>query len=233
MKKTFLTAHWGNLLLLNCPAPREVLEPLLPPGCELDFFEGSPYVSLVAFQFTRTKVFGLRWPGFTNFPELNLRFYLKRNGQRGVSFVREFVPSWLVSGIARALYNEPYSKARMTAEVSRESGLVNAHYALRYGAHSLDFRVSAVDQPFEPREDSVEHFFKEHELGVGRDRAGRAVTYEVEHPRWRVFPVKDYLVKLDAAELYGSEFSFLANAAPRSVVLAEGSEIVVYGKHSG
>jgi uncharacterized protein YqjF (DUF2071 family) len=219
--------------LLNYPAPREVLEPFLPPGCELDLFEGSPYVSLVAFQFMRAKVFGVRWPGFTNFPELNLRFYLKRGGKRGVSFVREFVPSWLVSGIARALYNEPYSKARMTAQVTRENGLVRAHYGLRHGAHSLDFRANAADQPFEPGEESVEHFFKEHELGVGRDRSGRAVTYEVEHPRWRVFPVQDYQVRLDAAGLYGPSFGFLGHTAPSSVVLAEGSDIVVYGKHVG
>ncbi|MGZ3654190.1 MAG: YqjF family protein [Bdellovibrionota bacterium] len=229
-RRTFLTAHWGNLLLLNYKVPSEVLEPHLPRGCELDLFQGDAFLSLVAFQFTRTRVFGLRWPLYTDFPEINLRFYLKHQGRRGVSFLREFVPSRLVSGIARLLYNEPYSAAQIRDEVRRENGLVHARYELSSGPHALDFRVTALDQPHLPKDDSVEHFFKEHELGVGRDREGNTLTYEVEHPFWRVFPVQDFSVRLDAAGLYGPSFAFLRDAKPASVVLAEGSEIVVYGK---
>lgn len=229
MAKPFLTAHWGNLLLLNYAVPASVLEPLLPPGCELDQFEGSPYLSLVAFQFTRTKVFGIRWPGFTNFPELNLRIYVRHQGKRGVCFAREFVPSGLVAGIARVLYNEPYAKARMSEEVRREAGAIQVRYALSYRGNSLEFRARADDLPVTPPEGSLEHFFKEHELGVGRSRAGQTLTYRVEHKIWRVFPVRDSHVRVDAG-LYGDRFAFLSAAKPNSIVLAEGSEIVVYGK---
>jgi uncharacterized protein YqjF (DUF2071 family) len=227
--KPFLTAYWGNLLLLNYAVPAAVLEAHLPGGCELDTFRGSPYLSLVAFQFTRTRVFGFRWPGFTNFPELNLRFYVRHGGKRGVCFVREFVPSGLVAGIARVLYNEPYAKARMSDAVERRNGEIHARYDLAFRGSSLEFRATAMDRPHRPAEDSLEHFFKEHDLGVGRSRAGETLTYRVEHPVWRVFPMKDYFVRVDAA-LYGDEFAFLARATPDSVVLAEGSEIVVYGK---
>jgi uncharacterized protein YqjF (DUF2071 family) len=229
MAKPFLTAHWGNLLLLNYAVPDSVLLPHLPHGCELDRWQGSAYLSLVAFQFTRTRVFGVRWPLFTNFPELNLRFYVKHGGKRGVCFVREFVPSALVAGIARALYNEPYAKARMEESVVREKGEVSVRYALSYRGRSLEFRARALDQPHLPAADTTEHFFKEHELGVGRSRRGETLTYRVEHPVWRVFPMRESEVRIDAA-LYGPGFEFLSTARPASVVLAEGSEIVVYGK---
>ena len=230
-RKPFLTAHWGNLLLLNYPAPDEALRPYLPPGCELDRFGGSAFLSLVAFQFTRTKVFGLRWPGFTDFPELNLRFYIRHQGRRGVCFVREFVPSRLVAGIARWIYNEPYKAARMQERVTRDAGGIHALYTLRDGPHSLHFEARACGQPYLPPEHSLEHFFKEHELGVGRDRDGSAVTYDVHHPVWRVYPVQSYEVRLDARGLYGDAFAFLETTRPASVVLAEGSEIVVYTKN--
>jgi uncharacterized protein YqjF (DUF2071 family) len=229
MAKIFLTAHWGNLLLLNYASPPQVLAPYLPPGWELDLFQGSPFVSLVAFNFTRTKVFGIQWPLFTDFPEVNLRFYVRREGKRGVCFVREFVPSGLVSGIANLLYNEPYAKALMRHEVKRQAGLLYAETYVKWRGATLDLSLSAEDAPITPEENSLEHFFKEHDLGVGHTRNGLAATYGVEHPIWRVFPVKEFKVRLDPM-LYGENFRFLAMAQPDSVVFAEGSEIKVLGK---
>lgn len=227
--RTFLTAHWGNLLLLNYRAPEGLLEKYLPPGCELDRFEGSPFLSLVAFQFTQTRVFGLRWPGYANFPELNLRFYVRHGGRRGVCFVREFVPSRLVAGIARWVYNEPYAKAAMSDRITSGAGRITAEYRLAFNGGRLRLFAEGRHEPFTPPEGSLEHFFKEHDLGVGRDRAGRAVTYEVEHQVWRVFPVLRHEAQLDP-EIYGPDFAFLCGAKPASVLLAEGSEIVVYQK---
>lgn len=228
-KKTFLTAHWGNLLLLNYAAPEGLLEKHLPPGCELDRFEGQPFLSLVAFQFTRTRVFGLQWPGYTNFPELNLRFYIRHQGRRGVCFVREFVPSALVAGIAKVIYNEPYAKAAMSDRVEVNGDKITADYRLSYQGAHLRLFAEGLARPVTPPEASLEHYFKEHDLGVGRDRRGQTVTYEVEHQVWRVFPVLRHEVSLDPG-VYGPDFAFLTHARPRSVVLAEGSEIVVYQK---
>ncbi|HSQ57361.1 MAG TPA: DUF2071 domain-containing protein, partial [Gemmata sp.] len=95
--RRFLTARWCNLILANYPVPEELLRPLLPPGCELDRRDGACWASLVGFQFLQTRVLGIGWPGFRNFPEWNLRFYVTHEGQRGVAFVREFVPSWFVA----------------------------------------------------------------------------------------------------------------------------------------
>ena len=81
----------------------------------LDRYDGSPYVSLVAFDFLETRVGGIPWPGFTSFPEINLRFYVRDGDRRGVCFVREIVPKALISFIARALYDEPYVTAPITS----------------------------------------------------------------------------------------------------------------------
>lgn len=228
--KVFLSAGWYHVLLLNYATEPGVLEPLLPPGCELDRHEGDAYVSLVAFQFKDTKVLGVKWPGFTNFPEVNLRFYIRYRGERGVCFVREYVPSRLVALIARRLYNEPYKSAAMTEEVTSEAGVIEATYHLKYGRHGLSLNVRARAQPTMPPENSAEHFFKEHELGVGRDRAGDALTYRVHHPHWRVFPIEEFTASIDGGGLYGESFAFLSERPPDSVVFAEGSEIVVYRK---
>ena len=65
-----------------------MLTPFIPEGIKLDFHNGSCYISLVAFQFLNTKVFG--FPGFTkrNFDEINLQFYVKRPMPRNSPLLR-------------------------------------------------------------------------------------------------------------------------------------------------
>src|SRR5580658_4122637 len=62
MKRAFLTAQWRYLAMLNYTIDPAVLQPLLPPGTELDFFNDTTYVSVVGFRFLRTKVCGLPIP---------------------------------------------------------------------------------------------------------------------------------------------------------------------------
>lgn len=230
MKKVFLSAGWYNLVLFNFVTPQEILKPFLPHGAELDLFDNQAFVSLVAFQFHNTEVMGIKWPGFKNFPELNLRFYVRYKGERGVCFIKEYVPSQLITTIAKVLYNEPYKKAKMTDHVVVDPKKIVAEYTLKDGLDSCYLSVKAANEPYLPSVTSVEHFFKEHELGVGRDRRGRTLTYRVHHPHWKVYPIENYEIKLDAANLYGESFGYLAKDTPASVFLAEGSEILVYKK---
>src|SRR5262249_41736617 len=108
MPRPFLTACWSNLFLATYAVPPPLLERRLPPGLQLDLRDGKAFVSLVAFDFFDTKVLGVPWPGYRDFAELNLRFYVHQDGHRGVMFIREFVPQRLVALLARLLYNEPY-----------------------------------------------------------------------------------------------------------------------------
>jgi hypothetical protein len=218
--KPFLTARWIDLLLVTWPVADEVLAPHLPPGVELDRWEGSALVSLVAFDFDDTRVLGVRWPGFVRFPELNLRFYVRHGERRGVCFVREIVPSRIVAALARALYAEPY----VAAPYRRPPG---AHVLEMGGrTHRIAWRVSG--EPHLPPEDSLAHFLKEHSWGFGRRRDGHASLYEVRHPRWSTWPQVEMDLEVDTGALYGPSFAQLAATPPLSVIAAKGSETAVF-----
>jgi hypothetical protein len=81
-----------------------------------------------------------------------------------------------------------------------------------------------------PGPDSPEHFFKEHQWGFGRTRDGRLLTYEVNHPEWDVYPVIDYGIDIDWADLYGPEWAVMQDKEPATVTFAVGSEVAVYPK---
>ena len=108
--RPFLTAQWLNVAAITFAVEEERLRPYLPGGATIDTLEGSPRVSLVAFEFRRTRVRGLAIPRHIDFPEINLRFYVRHGGERGVVFIRELVPRRAIATIARLLYNEPYQR---------------------------------------------------------------------------------------------------------------------------
>ena len=228
MASPFLTATWSNLFLATYAVPPALLESRLPPGTVLDLRDGNAFVSLVAFEFLDTRVRGIPWPGFRNFAELNLRFYVRHGDDRGVVFVREFVPSRLVAWLARTLYNEPYLAAPLTATRTGADGLHEMRYELGWAGRAHVLSVTADAAPFRPPADGVEHFFKEHRWGFGTARNGRLVRYEVEHAVWDIFPIRDYQLDFDFGAVYGPEWSFLAAAPPYSTVLAAGSPVRVF-----
>ncbi|MFO0844118.1 MAG: DUF2071 domain-containing protein [Gemmataceae bacterium] len=230
MTRPFLTARWHNLFLASYPVPPSLLEKRLPPGLTLDLRDGRPFVSLVAFEFLDTRVLGIPWPGYRDFAELNLRFYVRHGDQRGVVFVREFVPRRVVAWIAKWLYNEPYLAAPIAADRRETADGIDMLYRLHFAGREHRIEVRGAKPAIRPADDSVEHFFKEHHWGFGVTRSGRTLRYEVAHPVWDVYPVTKYALDFDFAAVYGPEWAFLAQQQPASTVLAVGSAISVFPK---
>jgi uncharacterized protein YqjF (DUF2071 family) len=184
----------------------------------------------VAFEFLDTRVFGVGWPGYRNFAELNLRFYVRRGDERGVVFVREFVPQRFVAWMARWLYNEPYLAAPISVTKTSSEEAISLHFLLKFAGRENHVRVTGGKPAFRPGDDSLEHYFKEEHWGYGVTRGGKPLKYEVSHPVWDVFPVRAYELDFDFGAVYGAEWAFLATQKPYSVALAAGSEIAVSPK---
>jgi uncharacterized protein YqjF (DUF2071 family) len=228
MATPFLTARWTDLVIASYAVDRAILEPHLPPGCEPDLWRGSAYVSLVCFDFRSTRVGGFEWPGFVDFPEINLRAYVRHRKDRGVVFLRELVPQYVVAWCARFLYREPYFRASISNEIDKSDERVRISHRFRF--RGADNRVVAECDPALElaAEGSPEHFFKEHDRGFGVDRRGRRIEYRVYHPEWRTRRVRSCRVAVDFGRTYGERWAFLTERKPDSVVVAEGSAVAVY-----
>ncbi len=226
MARPFLTAAWRNVLAVTYPTGEALLEPHLPRGAEIDRLDGSPRVSLVAFVFRGTRVLGAPIPLHVNFPEINLRFYVRVHGRRAVVFIREFVPRPAISVVARVAYNEPYRTIRMREELLERDGLLGVRH--RFGP-GLRNRLEAWADPtgVVPSEDSAAYWLTHHDVGVGRARDGRARSYDVAHPVWAMHEVRDLRVDVDFAALYGPRWAHLAEAEPSHVTLAAGSQVSI------
>ena len=224
-RRPFLTAEWLNVAAVTYAVDEARLRPYLPRGATIDTLEGSPRVSLVAFEFRRTRVGGLAIPRHIAFPEINLRFYVRYGGERGVVFIRELVPRWAIASVARWLYNEPYQRVpmRFGAQTTPEAGVLVWH---RFGHDNLLTMRGSADAAV-PADGSAAHWLTDHSLGVGRRRNGTTLLYNVAHPTWALRKVEDVRVDVDFGALYGPEWAWLGDAKPSHLSLAVGSPITV------
>jgi uncharacterized protein YqjF (DUF2071 family) len=232
MSRTFLTAEWRKLIMAQYEVPATALTPALPRGLELDLFHGHCYVSLVGFLFDRVRVLGVAIPHHIRFEEVNLRFYVKRTEadgrcKRGVVFLREFVPRYAISLVARSLYDEPYATLPTRHRFASSGDDLQVEYEWRYQSRWQRLAVTAGAEAQPIQADSEAEFITEHYWGYTRRRQGHTSEYGVEHPRWSVYPIRDSQIEVDFGRIYGETFAALTNAAPASVLLAEGSAVRV------
>jgi hypothetical protein len=231
--KIFLSARWEYLAMFNYEVDAAIIKPHLPPYTEIDFYNGKVIVSVVGFLFNNTKVMGIQWPGFINFEEVNLRYYIKyfdgKKWRRGVGFISEIVPQFLVAGMANIFYNEHYSTAQMNHTIKFEHNEVQATYNWKKKDqqwNSMWVKANALLQDIEPG--SGEEFIFEHYYGYNALNNKTAIEYSLDHPRWQVYPVKDYKLNCDVRKLYGTVFvPFIEDVKPISVFLAKGSDVKV------
>lgn len=228
-RRPFLTARWENLLVVTYAVPDEALACHLPKGLSLDRLEGSARVSFVAFDFAQTRVYGLALPGHVNFPEINLRFYVRAGEDRGIIFVREFVPRLGVVVVARVRYNEPYVRIPMRSIVGPGPGRADRLRVKHAFGHRLSSVTAEVDVAGTlPDEGSDGRWLTHQTFGFGTTWWGALRQYRVEHPLWSLHTVHSLDLDVDFAGLYGEEWGFLAEAVPSHVTFAAGSEVAVY-----
>ena len=229
---TFLTAHWRKLIMAQYAVDPATLAPWLPPGLSLDLYQNRCYVSLVGFLFNRVRVLGLPIPFHTRFEEVNLRFYVAHTEpdgtrKRGVVFIREFVPRAAITLIANSLYEEPYATLPMRHSIASSRNSLAVSYSWRHQNtwQSLSVEADPTLQPISPN--SEEEFITEHYWGYTKRTRGNTSEYAVEHPRWQVYPVRNFAITVDLAALYGPAFAPVDSQSPISVLLAEGSAVSV------
>jgi uncharacterized protein len=230
MAKTFLQAEWRKLAMANYAVDRKLLEQYLPQRTEIDLWNEVCYVSLVGFKFHKTKVKGFSIPFHVDFEEVNLRFYVRyrENGEwrRGVVFIKEIVPRPALTFVANNVYKENYETMPMGHSWTTSGDSLIVEYKWKKNQWN-SLKVVTDNNAAIVKDGSEEEFITEHYWGYTKVSKNKTSEYGVEHPKWAVYGTRDYLINVDFGDVYGEDFNFLMTDKPKSVFLAEGSEIIV------
>jgi hypothetical protein len=167
---------------------------------------------------------------------VNLRFYVRYNDngtwKRGTVFIKEIVPKPAISFIANTVYHEKYDTKRMRHVTAETESEINLSYQWKHKNKWNRIEASVEKQAQAMVSGSEEEFIAEHYWGYSKYNTSTTFEYNVQHPAWKIFPVKSYLIDCDFKSLYGDSFSDLTDVKPNSVFVAEGSDIAVLKKRN-
>ena len=232
MGRILLSANWTNLLVANFETDKEFLESYLPVGTELNDWNGKYFMSLVGFEFSNTKICGIPSPFYRSFPELNLRFYVKRkvndHWRKGVVFIKEIAPSKLIGTVAGWLYKENFRALPLKHKTEKMDNKMQVVYSIDNGGEANYISAIIDTDPVEYDPETLEKFILDHYWGYTKVNKFSTNEFRVIHRPWHIYSADSFAIKLNAASLYGKEFDPWINE-PFNVFMMDGSATKVTG----
>jgi uncharacterized protein YqjF (DUF2071 family) len=210
--RVLFRADWLQPVFIHFRIDPMKLEPHVP--FELDLFEDSAYVSLVAFTQSRLRPAALGRLGevlstpLACHEFLNLRTYVRHGNRRGIYFIAEWIPNRLAVLIGPRLYGLPYRLGRLDYRVNELRGRVRGEVCAR--GRSLCYQ-GFVNLPSDWRiasRGSLDHFLLERYV-AWTYRQGTARRFEVAHESW---PIRRAKIALTRRDLLDSAAPFLRGA---------------------
>lgn len=199
-----MTQTWHDLLFAHWPIAAGELRPLVPPAFELDTFGGRAWIGVVPFSMTNVALRALpAMPWISEFPELNVRTYVRMGTRPGVYFFSLDAGSWLAVKAARLVLNLPYRSAAMTV-TARPPGV--AYQSRRKDSkHTATFAAEywPTGASFHPTAGSLEYFLTERYCLYHVGRRGRPYRLEIHHPPWPLQPADAVISDNTMAEAAG------------------------------
>jgi uncharacterized protein len=184
-----MTQTWHDLLFAHWPLSSQVLRSRVPREFELDLFDGNAWIGIVPFRMTNVAPRGVSsLPWVSEFPELNVRTYVRVADRPGIYFFSLDAGSALAVLAARSLLNLPYYTASM-AVTPRGSAI--EYESRRDGTDgTAEFRASyhPTGPAFIPTPKSLEYFLTERYCLYHIGRRGVPYRLEIHHPPWALHP---------------------------------------------
>lgn len=186
VRRPVMVQHWTDVVFLHWRyAPAEV-QRLLPPGVEVDVFDGSAWVALVPFHMDGLGVPGLApLPHVGSFPEVNVRTYVRCGERRGVWFFSLDVDRLLPAVVARVAYSLPYCAGRAAHVRAGDvvTSVVERRWPRTSGARPTSSVAVRVGDPVDPADPLLAFLTARWGL-VSATRRGRLRYAPVDHPVW-------------------------------------------------
>jgi uncharacterized protein YqjF (DUF2071 family) len=219
--------EWHDLLFAHWAVPAEALRPVIPRGLEIDTFGGQAWLGVVPFRMGGVRMRGTpAIPGFSRFPELNVRTYVVRDGKPGVWFFSLDAANAIAVWGARTFFHLPYFFAVMSC--AEDAGWI------RYESHrkdprglaaSLRARYRAIGDVCHPQPGSIEHFLAERYCLYTADEKGCIIRCEIHHPPW---PLQSAEVEMEENTMAAVAGITTAELKPELLHFSRRQEVVVW-----
>ena len=189
-KPWVMRQEWHNLLFAHWSVDPDLIRPLVPAQLSLDLWQGRAYIAVAPFVIRGLRARGTPGlPGISNFPEVNVRTYVRFRDQPGVYFFSLDAGNLSAVAGARMMYKLPYYSARMTVadvdgQIVYTSRRVSRGSAMETPELRVAYALCGDVLPWKPPSESLERFLIERYClyNVGARRLYRTHIHHVPWP---------------------------------------------------
>jgi uncharacterized protein len=199
-----MTQTWHDLLFAHWRVDRSELRSKVPPAFELDLFWGEAWIGIVPFHMTNVAPRGVpSLPWVSEFPELNVRTYVRVGDRPGIYFFSLDAGSTVAVHTARTLLNLPYHAASMVVSRTQTGGV--EYDSSRSSDPTAEFRgrYAPIGSPFVADKGSLEYFLTERYCLYHVNHQGVPYRLEIHHPPWPLQGAEAQLTRNTMADVNG------------------------------
>lgn len=209
-----LTQWWRDLLFAHWPVNPTAIAHLIPPALELDLIDGMAWVAIVPFRMTGIRArFTPPLPGLSQFPELNLRTYVRPRQGRvkdpGVYFWTLEASNPIAVLAARRLFHLPYRHARMQC-VQRDGWIEYASHRTHSGEPPADF-IARYRPTVPAKSSALLQWLTERYCLYTTNAASQLYQGQIHHRQWTLYEAEAIF---NANTLAGASSIALSGMAP-------------------
>lgn len=179
---------WERAVFIHYEVEPDVLQREVP--FELDLREGRAYLSLVAFTMRDMRPRRGGWPAAMLFKPiathefLNVRAYVKRDGEAGIYFLAEWLPNRISQLLGPTIFGLPYRQGLLKYQHEHEKGFLRGSVT---GRDSRKLEYSAEIDPatqFRPCEAGSREEFLMERYTAFTAKGSRRRKFRIWHPPW-------------------------------------------------
>lgn len=190
-----LFADWDRMLMIHYEIDPAILRPYVP--FPLDLRGGKAYVTLAAFELRHMRPrHGARLGRWLMKPIathgfLNVRTYVRVNGEPGIYFITEFMNNLLSLKLGPVTFGLPYRFARLDYHHDWEHGRLEGRVGGGRGRAALAYTAKLpAGGRFAPAEaDTLTEWLMERYTAY-TVRGGTRLFFRVWHPPWAALPIE-------------------------------------------
>ena len=210
--------EWNNAIFFHFKVDLEELKKHVPKELEIDLFQGESWVSVVAF--TMEKIRPKNIPAFSpisNFHEINIRTYVKKNNKTGVYFLSIEGGTKLSCKIAKYISDLPY-RYSLIERSSKHYSSINLKFK-----DELCFKFEIGKQI--EKKSELDNWLTER-YALFQETDNYINEYEIHHLPWLVNDVE-----VKSLKCFYPRFKNLLNNKPDKMQYSKGVNVIAWGKN--
>lgn len=219
-----LAQDWRFLTFMHWRVDIEKLRHHVPEGLEIDTFEGDAYIGLVPFMMKHVRPsWFVSTPGISNFPEFNIRTYVKKDGIAGVFFLTLEAKSLVTCNFAPRTYGLPYRYAK--GNVKKSGDKWNWRSSRNNGQFKLAGTTEVIGEQMQAQPGSLEEFLFER-YSLYTSHKGSLRRGYTHHNKWKFQLAKVELTENSLTESFNLGIDELLT--PELVHYSDGVRVRTY-----